>query len=369
MGNDEKKKILIICIESINVYTFRSGLIRALKEKGADVYVIAFDDKYKTEIEALGTTFFCVEGNNRGLNPLQMMALQKKYGEIIKTVQPDIVFTFALKPNLFGVVAAKKAGVKQIYAMVEGAGDAFIHNSLKWKVIRFVVCQMYRRAFKYAKKVFFLNNDDKAEFINRKLVKAEQCEIVHGIGVDLEKFAYKPIKNKRTFLMIARMLRTKGLFEYCEAARLVRKKYPDAVFNYLGAEADVKVADIQEYIDDGSIRYLGTTKDVRPYLEDCVLLLLSSYREGLPMSIMEAEATGRAIITSNGVGCRDTVEDGYNGFLVPQKDVGAMAEKIIWFIENPEKIEEMGLNARKFAEERFDSRKINEKIISIMGAL
>ena len=163
------------------------------------------------------------------------------------------------------------------------------------------------------------------------------------------------------------MLKTKGVFEYCQCARIVKQKYPDATFNYLGGEGTVKLADIQEYIDDGSITYLGTTKDVRPHLENCLLLLLSSYREGLPMSIMEAEAVGRGIITSDNVGCRDTVKDGYNGFLVAQKDVQAMADKCIWAIENLERAREMGNNARKFAEEHFDSKKINEKIFKILG--
>ena len=161
-----------------------------------------------------------------------------------------------------------------------------------------------------------------------------------------------------------------GMIELLQASPAekaeVETKYPDAVFNYLGGEGTVKIADIQEYIDDGSICYLGTTKDVRPYLEDCLLLLLSSYREGLPMCIMEAEAVGRGIITSDSVGCRDTVVDGYNGFLIGNKDVKQMAEKVIWAIENTEQAVEMGQNSRKFAEENFDQRKINQQIVEIL---
>lgn len=214
--------------------------------------------------------------------------------------------------------------------------------------------------------MFFLNEDDKQEFIDRKLVQSGQCESIHGIGVDLERFSYRPIKNRRTFLMVARMLKTKGIYEYCECARLVRKKYPDAVFNYLGAEGNVKVVDIQEYIDDGSVRYLGTTNDVRPYLEECTAFILPSYREGLPMSIMEAEASGRAIITSDNVGCRDTVREGYNGFLVEKGNAQGLSEKAIRCIEHPEEAEQMGRNSRTFAEEHFDQEKINEKIVSIL---
>ncbi len=364
----DKKSFLLICAASKDVINFRRSLILALIEAGNDVAVIAFDKQRATDIEALGATFYCVEDENRSVNPFRILTLQKRYRKIIRQVKPDVVFTFALKPNIFGVLASKKEKIKNIFSMVEGAGDVFINNTLKWKIIRRVVCRLYKKAFKNSKKVFFLNEDDKAEFIARGLVLPTQCEIIHGIGVDLEKFAFKPVKNDRTFLMVARMLKTKGVMEYCQCARLVKKKYPDAVFNYLGAEGTVKIADIQEYIDDGSICYLGTTTDVRPYLEDCLLLLLlSSYREGLPMSIMEAEATGRGIITSDNVGCRDTVIDGYNGFLVAQKDYKAMAEKCIWAIEHFEEAKYMGENARKFAEEHFSSKIINEKIISIVA--
>lgn len=160
------------------------------------------------------------------------------------------------------------------------------------------------------------------------------------------------------------MIRSKGVLEYCKCARLVKEKYPDAQFDYLGHESELTLADIQEYIDDGSVNYLGAVKDVRPYLESCTCLMLPSYyREGLPMSIMEAEATGRGIITCNTVGCKDTVVDGYNGFIVPQKNYEAMAEKCIYLIEHPEEAARMGENSRRFAEERFDQKKINQLLV------
>ena len=361
------KKILLICSTSASVIGFRKALIEKLQSKDFSVSVIAFDKRYKDDIESRGIKFFCINDQNRGVNPLKVLTLIERYKKIIEDISPNIVFTFMLKPNTFGVLAAKKAGVKNIYSMVEGAGDVFINNTLKWKLVRFVVCRLYKKAFRNVRKVFFLNEDDKREFINRGLVQSGQCEIIHGIGVDLERFSYRPIKNRRTFLMVARMLKTKGIYEYCECARLVRKKYPDAVFNYLGAEGNVKVVDIQEYIDDGSVRYLGTTNDVRPYLEECTAFILPSYREGLPMSIMEAEASGRAIITSDNVGCRDTVREGYNGFLVEKGNAQGLAEKAIRCIEHPEETEQMGRNSRTFAEEHFDQEKINEKIIRIIG--
>ena len=363
----QNQKVLLICGSSQTVLTFRLGLIRALQAEGLSVFVVALDDKFRDDIVSNGIEFYGLNTQNRSLNPFGMKKLQKQYLSLIRRLKPDIVFTFMLKPNIFGVRAAKKAGVGRIFSVVEGAGDVFINNGLKWKVIRAVVSKMYRKSFRCAEKVFFLNQDDKKEFIERKLVKSEPCEVIPGIGVDVEKFAYKPIKSRNTFLMVARMLTTKGVYEYCECARTVKSKYPDATFNYLGAEGTVKLADIQEYVDDGSINYLGTTKDVRPFYEDCFVYVLPSYREGMPMSIMEAEATGRAIIATDVNGCRDTVCVGENGFLIPRGDSMTMAEKAIWCIEHPEEVENLGKNARAFAEEKFDQKKINARVIEILA--
>lgn len=354
----------MICNTSQNVITFRRPLIMALQQEGHEISVVASDDEYKEEIEKnSGIAFYCIKGKNNSVSVFKSLKYQKEIRKVIQKEKPDVVFTFQAKPNTFGVYAAKKEKVKNVFAMVEGAGAPFTNTGLKWKIIRKITCVMYRKAFKRCEKVFFLNEDDKAEFVGRRLVKESQTIVTHGIGVDLERFAYQPIKNYRAFLMMARMVEEKGVYEYCKCARLVKQKYPDVIFNYLGAEGDVHIADIQKYIDDGSITYLGTTKDVRPYLENVLLLLLSSYREGLPMSVMEAEAMGRAVIVSDGVGCKDTVVDGYNGFMVPRGDYEKMAERVSWCIEHPKEAEQMGRNARAFAEANWDAKDINEKII------
>ena len=359
----EQRKILLICNTSTNVITFRVSLIRTLKAKGLKVSVIAFDDRRKEEIETEGVEFYCVSGSNTSLNPLKMLGLKGEYRKIIEKINPDIVFTFMLKPNTFGVLAAKKSGVKNIYSMVEGAGDAFSNNSLKWKIIRFVICKLYKKSFKGCKRVFFLNNDDKAEFVKRKLVKEGQCEIVHGIGVDLQKFAYKPIINHKTFLMVARLVKTKGVFEYCKCARIVKQKYPEAQFNYLGGEHSLKVSDIQEYIDDGSINYLGETQNVLPYYENCTVNCLPSYREGFGLVIAEAGAVGRMSIACNVQGTKDAICDGYSGILVEPRNVDSLVKVVTSILNGKFNVEQMGKNARSFAEEHFDQTKINMQII------
>lgn len=358
-------KYLLIMTTSENVMNFRSSMIKFLLRKGHSVSVIAHDKKREADIKKLGVQFHCVSQNNRGLNPFSIVTYYKRLSEIIKKEAPDVLLTYQLKPNIFGVLSGHKNNVKSIHAMVEGLGDVYTKTGLKWASLRFVVNILYRVSFKKATGVFFLNNEDKEEFTKRKLVDSAKCTVIHGIGVDLEKFAFSNVKNTKKFIMIARMLETKGVYEYCKCARLVKSKYPDAVFGYLGAEGTVKLSDIQEYIDDGSIEYYGTTRDVRPYLKASLLLLLSSYREGCPASIMEAEAVGRAVITSNSVGCKDTVVDGYNGFLVDKNDYKEMAKKVIWCIEHPEKTKQMGENARAFAEEHFDAEKINETVYAV----
>ena len=360
-------KILLVCTKSIVLVNFRKKLIEKLQAEGHEVCGLAFDNDNEELLKERGVKLFYFSDANRSLNPFKILSLKKRYAKAIKEINPDLVFTFMLKPNIYGVQGAKKAGYTNIYSMVEGAGDVFIYNSLKWKLIRKYVCHGYKKAFKNSKKIFFLNSDDKKDFVKRGLVKDEQCELVHGIGVDLEHFEYQPIENKQTFLMIARLLHTKGVFEYCESAKIVKEKYPNATFNIVGPEGTIKAEDLKSYTETGIINYLGAATDVRSFIKDCGIYVLPSYREGFSVSIMEAQAVGRAVITGDTNGTRDAVDDGYNGFLVPIKNSKALAEKMIYFLENQDMVTKMGNNARKRAEESFDHRVINEKICKIIG--
>jgi len=360
-------KVLLVCVTTNVVIGFRKKLIESIQELGHEVSVITFDRKYEELIKSRGIDFHCLEDSNRGLNPFKALTLRKRYAKLIREISPDIVFTFMLKPNIFGVLGAKDAGVCEIYSMMEGAGDVFIYHTLKWRMIRRVVCFLLRKSFRHAKKVFFLNREDRDEFIGYKLVKQEQCDIVPGIGVDLDHFAPKPLENTDSFLMVSRMLKTKGVLEYCEAAKKVKAHYPNAKFRYVGPEGTVTVADIQSYIDDGVIEYMGATLDTAPFYEQAAVFVLPSYREGLGLVNAEASAVCRPVITCDTIGTRCTVIDGYNGFFVPVADVDAIAEKMIYFLEHPDMIVTMGENGRKFAEDHFDQKKINQKICHILG--
>ena len=360
-------KILLLCVTTDVVIGFRKSLIESMQKLGHEVSVITFDRKHEDIIKSRGINFYCLEDSNRGLNPLKVLTLKNRYAKMISDIAPDIVFTFMLKPNIFGVLGAKKAGITNIYSMMEGVGDVFIYNTLKWRMIRRVVCYLLRKSFRYSKKVFFLNCDDRDEFISYKLVKEEQCDIIPGIGVDLDRFAPKALENTDSFLMVSRMLKTKGVLEYCEAAKKVKERYPNAKFRYVGPENTLKVADIQSYIDDGVIEYIGATLDTVPYYEQTAVSVLPSYREGLGLVNVEAAAVCRPVITCDTVGTKYTVIDNYNGFLIPVADSDALAEKMIYFLEHPDMIRTMGENGRKFAEDNFDQKKINQKICHVLG--
>lgn len=359
-------KITLICGRTFTVFKFRKGLVEALQHNNYDVSIIALDSEYENQIKKWNVDFYCINQNNRSINPFQKIILLYKISKLLYEIKPDKVFTFMLTPNIFGVLAAHKSKIKDIYSMVEGAGDVFVYNTLKWKIIRYITCKLYKCAFKYSKIVFFLNNDDRKEFIDRKLVKQKQCKVIPGIGVDTDYFVYKPIKNTNVFLMIARMMPSKGVIEYCEAARIVKKMHPEAIFNYIGEEFTLTRKDIQEYIDDGSINYLGYQEDVRPYLEDCFVFVLPSYREGMPITIMEAEATGRAIITCNSIGCKDTVENGKNGFLVNKEDIVNLSFSMLKFLDELSLYKNMGLESKNIVESRFSRSIINKKICEVI---
>lgn len=359
-------KITLISNRNYSVKKFRMGLIKALLNEGYDVSLIIIDDSNE-RLTIDNVEIHYINENNRSINPFNKLRLQKKIEDILNKIKPDKVFTFQVSPNTFGAIAAYNCGVKKIFSMVEGAGDVFFYDTLKWKIIRFFTCNLYKKAFKNCKKVFFLNNDDKNEFIERKLVKEEQCVVIPGIGVDTDYFAYKPIKNTNTFLMVARMMPAKGILDYCEVARRVKKIHPEAVFNYIGEEFTLTKKDIQEYIDDGSINYLGWIEDVRPYYEDCYCYIsMSHYREGIPMVIMEAASTGRATIAIDNIGTKEIVINDYSGYLLTSNDLHHIVNKVLYALENVEETLKLGKNASYIMKEKFNFVKINSYIVRII---
>jgi glycosyltransferase involved in cell wall biosynthesis len=324
------------------------------------------------KIEALGAQFRSYHVQRNGLNPMRdiqtFFALRKLFHEL----KPDIVLAYTIKPVIWGGLAARGLKAVSFFALIPGLGFAFQGTGMMRKVLTKTVASFYRASLKNANGVIFQNPENRDEFINRHIARPEKCSVVAGSGVDLLHFSEADFpESAPTFLCIARLLGEKGLREYAQAAQIVKQRYPDAVFRLLGS-ADpspdgIPLTEIHEWQNKRFVEYLGVTDDVRPYLYDSHIFVLPSfYGEGLPRSILEAMAVGRPILTTDNVGCKETVVQGENGFLVPVRDAEALAERMIWFIEHRDQWQRMGQASRRMAEERFDVHTINTQLLSIL---
>lgn len=364
-------KFLLISPKNRTVYNFRGELIKRIKEKGYDVIVTGPNRDNIEKIEELGVKFTELPMNKNGTNIVGDFKYCMKLRKLMKAEKPDVVLGYTIKPVVYGSIAAWLAKVPNINCLITGGGYTFTATSFKAKVLGKIVRTLYKFAFKKADHVIFQNNDDKNEFIERKLVKAEKCNVVNGSGVDMEHFTEASRPSKRNFFMLSRLLKSKGVIEYLEAAKIVKGKYPDAEFSILGKyEFEMQDAVSKDYVEDLINKKIITryeeTTDVRPYYEKAGVYVLPSYREGTPRTVLEAMAMARPIITTDTNGCRDTVKDNETGFLVPIKDVDALAEKMIYFIEHPEAIETMGSAAKKYCEEKFEVNKVNRNMMQFM---
>jgi len=369
-------KIVKILNYSPTLINFRGDLIRALVELGHEVVCLGPEAGFEQPLQELGADYRQIPLHRTGLNPLKDIKTLFSLRKVLKEIKPDLVFSYTVKPIVYGSIAAHLAGVRQMYAMIEGLGYVFTEQSIKQKFLRQLVCFLYRKALKYNRAVFFLNPDDMQLFIERGIVpNAVKPVLINGIGVNIEKFAFAPPKlSPVTFLLIARLIKDKGILEYVEAARLLKQKYPDARFQLLGPldinPAAITQEQLERWTKEGIIEYLGKTNDVRPYIADAsVFVLPSFYREGTPRSVLEAMSMGRPIITTDAPGCRETVIDGKNGFLVPVKDIDTLKSAMEKFIQEPDLISQMGKQSRIIAEEKYDVRKVNRAILQEMGLL
>lgn len=365
------KKILIIAGYTPSLVNFRGDLIREMVNRGNEVITVGPEKEYEEEIEKLGARFLQLPLERASINPLKDLLYVYTLRKLIKSEKPDMVIGYTIKPVVYGSIAARLAGVKSVFSMVTGLGYVFLAKGVKVSVIRKISKVLYYLGFKSCKKVFFQNPDDMNEFLKAGLIHDSKCVLVNGSGVNLNKFKIAPLPASPVFLMICRILKDKGVLEYLEAARMVKKIYPEAQFQLLGPfdvnPNSLKYKDIEPYIEDGSVAYLGETKDVRPYIENCSVYVLPSYREGTPRTVLEAMAMGRSVITTDVPGCRETVVDGLNGFLVPVMEVELLAEKIIWMINNQKQVSEMAQESLKICRDKYDVRKVNEKVLTAIN--
>lgn len=365
-------KFVLISPKNRTVWNFRGDLINEIIAKGYEVVVTGPDQTDVDRIEALGARFVEIPMNKTGTSVLGDIRYCQALMKFLKTERPDVTLGYTVKPCVYGAIAAKRAKVRNINSLVTGGGYTFIATSLKARVLGLIVRTLYRFGFSKADHVIFQNDDDLNEFTEKGLVNREKCASVNGSGVNMDHFEPAPLPETVTFFMLSRLLKSKGVGEYLEAARTVKENHPEVRFCLLGkyetAMQDALDKDyVEAFIRDGIIERFEETNDVRPYYAQCSVYVLPSYREGTPRTVLEAMAMGRPIITTDTQGCRETVKDGVNGFLVPVRDSKAVAEKMEWFIGHPDRIATMGADSREYCTEKFDVNKVDADMICIMG--
>ncbi|MBB4835260.1 glycosyltransferase family 4 protein [Acinetobacter schindleri] len=373
-------KIVLIGTVASSFLGFRADLIFMLLKKGYQIY--AFTSEYNLDelkkIEKLGAIPVTYTLNRGGLNPLADIIATYHLSEKIKKIAPDLVFSYFSKPVIYGTLAAKLAKVPRIVGMLEGLGYTFTEQpeglSNKTQLIQKIQVFLYKIALPQLNQLIFLNPDDPKDLLQQHAIKVKKVEVLGGIGLNLGNYEYSENFNSDiSFIFVARLLAEKGIRDYIRAAKIVKAKYPDIKFTVLGALdksalGSLKEDELQDLIQTNVIEYPGYVNNVADWIKKAsVFVLPSYYREGVPRSTQEAMAIGRAIITTDVPGCRETVVDGVNGFLVPKWNPEALAEKMIYFIEHPEQIRIMGNESHKIAIEKFDAEKVNQKLLKILG--
>ena len=350
--------ILMTVNAAWNIWNFRRPLVEALVGDGHRITVLAPLDDAVPELERLGCSVRPLEMSVKGLNPLADLKLQRRYARIFREEQPDAVLSYTIKNNIFGARAAQSAGVPFL-PNVTGLGTAFLSG----KFLQMVTEQLYRRSFRLLPTVFFQNEDDRDLFLNRRLVSADQARLLPGSGIDLDRFSpavMPPAEAPTVFLMIARLLRDKGVVEFVEAARQVKARHPQARFQLLGAAGSenrsaIDAATVQGWVAEGVIDYLGTTNDVRPARADASCVVLPSYREGAPRTLIEAAAMARPVITTDVPGCRAVVDRDVSGFLCEVRSAESLATAIERFLAlSPDQQQVMGEAGRAKMEREYD---------------
>lgn len=365
-------KIAVISCHTPALFWFRMDMMKAFIEKGCEVYALGneSEEEWNKSFSDNGVTYKQIDVARNGMNPLNDLKTLKSIKKVLKGIMPDKIFTFQAKTVIYGSMAASSLGIKEVYPLIAGLGSLFLKDNFKTKLVRNLMMLEYRVALRKVSNVFFQNHDDLDTFKEYKVIKRQNVTMLHGSGVNTTQFSFTPLPEKFGTLYIGRLLRDKGVFEYLEACRLLKKERPEARCLLVGPfdtnPTSLKKDELDQFIKDGIIEYFGEQKDVRPYLKDCTVYVLPSYREGTPKTNLEAMSFGRPVITTDAPGCRETVKDGENGFLVPLKDVEAIKEKMVYLMDNPEVASLMAQKGRRMAEELFDVNKVNEAIIGTM---
>lgn len=371
-------KFLLIAGLAESLINFRGPLISALQLRGFHVHVVAPNlskhSHVRLSLEKKGVVVHEVFLNRTGTHPLTDILTLVQLWRLMRYLRPEYILGYTIKPVIYGLIAGWLAGVSHRFAMIEGLGFVYTldikNRSYKNRILKIIVQFLYKFALSKAARVVFLNKDDLSEFVQGKLVSVEKTYLLGGIGVDLERWTPAPsLTTPLTFILVARLLYEKGVLEFVEAARIVKKSHLSVRFILLG-DIDSNPGSlsrhmVQEWVSDGLLEWPGHVP-VGTWLEQSSVFVLPSYREGVPMSTQEAMAMGLAIITTDVPGCRDTVVDGINGFLVPARNAEALAVAMRKFINYPHLIVQMGSESRRFAEEHFNVNNVNRRLIDMI---
>lgn len=366
------QSMLIISGSAASMARFRMPLLTELIRRGHRVYIVTPIDEpeWMEKLRQTGATLLPLGLNRTGLNPCADLAALFRLRRIIREVNPDVILAYAHKPVLYGLVVA---GGRPFYGMLTGLGYVFTGSGLKRRLIRAAFRCVYPLALRRAKALLFLNPDDAATFRSQGLIPPSlPVRIIPGEGVDTGRFAPAPSPaGPVKFLMLARLLRDKGVAEYAEAARIVKAAHPEVEFHLAGAPdtnpTAIPLETVKGWAAAGLLTYHGEVADVRPLLRDCAVYVLPSYREGMPVSILEAMSMERPVIATDVPGCRTAVQPGVTGMLVPVRDAKALADAMIRLIRSPQERLAMGVAARRRVESEFSVERVNRQLFETLG--
>ena len=368
-------KIIVLGSFDDSLVKFRGSLLKRMVELGHTVIGCApptNSDQVERSLNAMGVKYMPIELDRAGMNPWRDIKTFIGLFTLFRVKRPDVVLSYTIKPVLYGSIAAKLAGAPHIFSIVSGLGYVFSGNGCNGLLWIKIVRVLYKISLRANKNVFFQNPDDQALFKNYGLLRtSEQAVQINGSGVDVDYFKPMPLPRNVSFLLIARLLHSKGVREYLEAAEAIKSRHPTAVFRLVGWIDKVPDAiaedELNRLLERGMTEYLGKIEDVRPVIAESSVYVLPSYREGTPRTVLEAMAMGRPVVTTDVPGCRETVRDGYNGFLVPARDYASLTLAMERFIKEPSLIASMGKRSREIAVEKYDVRKVNAIILRAMG--
>lgn len=369
---ENKRTICVVATDGKSLTNFRGPLIKYLVSQGNRVVCVSIEpeEEMAQAIGNLGAEYVQVSGNRVGIGLGEGFRMIVDYKKLFKKLRPDICFFYMSKPTAFGSIAALLSGTKHFNVLVNGMENAYYRTGIKDFIVRCVMSSSYKLSAHFADNFFFQNHDDLAYFQKHHLLTKDNATVVGGSGVDMEHFKKMDLPDEPVFLMVARLLWSKGIREFLEAVTEMKKNCPQAKVLLVGGldENDEALtrAELDEYIRKADIEYCGYSDDVRQYLNRCSVFVLPSYHEGLPRSVIEAMSVGRPIITTDVPGCRETVINGENGYLVPVRESVPLAEKMTELSRNKELREKMAQKSYEMCLEKFEVGKVNKNMYEKM---